>query len=136
MATRPLNPGSQIYNFEVTTESSLQKDNHNIFIFVKVNLSEEPERAIHLASFIFVCIFEIENYDEVVTLNDNGLYTIDYDLEMYLRSASISTSRGIIWCELKGSYLHNAVMPVIDVRSLQNLTGRQIINEKGEVFQK
>jgi hypothetical protein len=39
-----------------------------------------------------------------------------------LNSISISTTRGVMFSELKGTILHHAFLPIIDVKALQKQT--------------
>jgi hypothetical protein len=132
---RPVDFQGGEFSFDVNAEASIRTEEQQIFVFVKINVSDAQKPQV-LATFTTVNIFQIFNFSEAVTQNEQGLFVIETELDRYLKSAAISTSRGIIWSELKGSYLHFAVLPVIDVVSLVNIPDRHILSERGELLQK
>jgi len=74
---------------------------------------------IQLAKFKTICVFEFpENFDVYFTKNEENKYDMPVELEIILKSAGLSTTRGIIFSELRGTYLHGAILPLIDIASL------------------
>jgi hypothetical protein len=135
VAPRPVDFQGGEFSFDINAEASIRTEEQQIFVFVKINVRDAQKPQV-LATFTIVNIFQIFNFAEAVTQNEHGLFVIDTELDRYLKSAAISTLRGVIWSELKGSYLHFAVLPVIDVVSLKNVPERHILSENGELLQK
>ncbi len=55
----------------------------------------------------------------VVQKDSNGLTMIIPDsLSEILNSVSISTTRGVMHSTLKGTFLNNAILPIIDTKAL------------------
>lgn len=119
------------FTFDIATESGVLKEQELVLSFVKTDIREGNNLQI-FATFTIVCIFQILSFADNVTLSKDGLYILNEELEKYLKSVAISTSRGVIWSELRGTYLHNAVMPVIDISTLKKTNEMQFFNEKGE----
>src|SRR6266496_3751975 len=70
------------------------------------------------AYFKLLCVFEFPDFDQIFKKIEEKRYDTPIELEILLKSTGISTIRGVIYSELKGTYLHNAVMPLIDMASL------------------
>lgn len=111
-------PPTAIFNFNIAVETRVQADARAVMPFVTVILTEVEKGQI-LASFKAVYAFQVENFVEAIKLNDQGIYAIPPELEVMIRAVAISTTRGIIYSELRGTYLHNAIMPVVMVDALQ-----------------
>lgn len=61
--------------------------------------------------------FEINNFDDFVT-KEKDRANIPEDILSLFNSLSISTTRGIMFSQFRGTYLHNATLPVIDPKKL------------------
>lgn len=62
-------------------------------------------------------IFEFEDLSSFVIDNEVKLPT---DIIIAINSISISTIRGIMFSTFKGTFLHNAFLPIIDPKSFSN----------------
>ena len=71
------------------------------------------------AEFNVDCLFQVIEFEKHIKLNDRKLYVIPPQLEGIIKPVSISTVRGIIYSELRGTYLNNVIMPVIFMDSMQ-----------------
>lgn len=76
------------------------------------------ENNFQLAFFKTALVFEIFEFDEIFKNVGEDKYDIPVGLEILLKSAGISTTRGIIYSEVRGTYLHGAVLPLIDMATL------------------
>lgn len=121
------------FSFDVTAESAVNKQKNWIIQFIRIIIRDE-NKSFPLGVFTFACFFEIIDFEKTIISNSEGLYVIPDVLELYLKSAAISTTRGIVWSELKGSYLHFAIMPVIDVRTLVPQKEKAILDRAGQLI--
>jgi hypothetical protein len=65
------------------------------------------------------CIFEVENFNDYLSSeNDNNVKFPDTFINE-INSMAISTTRGIMFSEFKGTFLHKAVLPVFQTEQLQ-----------------
>jgi hypothetical protein len=64
-------------------------------------------------------IYEILNFVDVIKISTDGKLDIPQALIEVLNSISISTTRGVMFSTFKGTFLHNAVLPIIDPRQFQ-----------------
>ncbi len=102
------------FNFESLSDIKVDKDQKFALsttdVFIKEKISNEQ-----VASFKTLCVFEFPDFEEVFTKISDNQYDIPEELEILLKSTGLSTSRGIIFSELRGTYLHGAIMPLIDI---------------------
>ncbi len=101
-----------VFNFDIRVESKVQAPRNLILSVVHVSISE-LNKPLKLANISTACLFEITDFINVVKPNEAGLYVIPEQLEALIRPVSISTTRGIIYSEFRGTYLNNAIMPII-----------------------
>lgn len=114
---RPTNLINTNVLFDLKIEVKVQAELKMVlpYVTVKIRSAEIPD---YLASFIIACFFEVEDFDNAILLNEQGLHVIPPELDMTIRPVSISTARGIIYSELKGTYLQNSIMPVVYMNTL------------------
>ena len=62
-------------------------------------------------------IFEVENFADFIN-EENGDVNLPEILSNSLNSITLSTVRGLMFSGFKGTFLHNAILPVIDPNSL------------------
>jgi hypothetical protein len=101
-----------IFNFDIKAESRLNPPQKNIFIIVDINVRELNGEVI-LASITIACIFEVENFDEIIKKQNDTTFSVPTDLDNLLKTISISTARGVLYSELRGTYIGNAILPIV-----------------------
>ncbi len=111
---------AEMFNYNIRVETRVQAKTKSVLIFVFVNISDNKEN--YLAKIEAVCVFEIEKFDEVLKLNENNLYDVPGELNDTIRPVSISTVRGIVYSEFRGTPLHNAIMPVVYLKDFVEQT--------------
>ena len=115
-----LQPGEKTtgFNFEVKVETRVQAEAGNIIIVVIIKILNDNKESI-LANYEVWCIFEVIDFDKKILINDLGLHVIPDILQNTFLPVAISTVRGIIFSDLVGTYLQNAIMPVIYMTSFK-----------------
>ena len=78
----------------------------------------EASKKYELAKFRIAFLFEIEDFENVIKLNDQNIYIVPHHFENIFKPVAISTARGIIYSEFRGTYLQGAIMPVIFMNTL------------------
>lgn len=106
------------YNFNINIENSIDAANKRMFVIVKVVVNNE-EQTITLGDITVSCLFEIVNFSEIVKTNKDGEVKIPQRLIETFNMISTSTVRGVMFSEFKGTFLHNALLPVIDAKQFQ-----------------
>jgi hypothetical protein len=102
-----------IFKFNINIEHIVNIDENWIAIRPNVEIFIEDKDFI-LGKLSSSLIFEVENLASYVVDKDLKLPS---DIIMALNSISISTLRGIMFSTFKGTYLHNAFLPVIDPKA-------------------
>jgi hypothetical protein len=60
----------------------------------------------------------IENFEDTLKKDEDDKYIIPGDLEGMLKQISISTIRGFMFSEFRGTHLHKAILPILLSESL------------------
>lgn len=105
-------PPKVMFQFDVNLEHRWNT-NDNIFIVV-TSVSIFSEKKEHLlAKFKTNTVFQIEELANYVD-TANQKVNMPTDIILDINELAISTTRGSLFSFLKGTYLHNAVLPIID----------------------
>jgi hypothetical protein len=111
------------FNFNINLESKADGTNKLVFVIVSVEIKSEGHNYL-LGSLAVSCIYNVVNFDEIIKIDSAGRLDIPQPLIEILNSISISTARGVMFSTFKGTFLHNAYLPIIDPRSFQPLEKR------------
>jgi len=107
-------PQSEIkqYHFNINIEHKINMKKQLVSAITSVSVLHE-DNATLLGSIKVACNYEVKNLEEFADYENR---TVDFPEEMLtiLNSASISTTRGVMYANFSGSFLHNAHLPLID----------------------
>jgi len=103
----------QVFDYDVKAQSAYNDERNSIVIGSQVVIRPHQNDEIELANFTVVIEFEIQNYNAAFLTDATGKKIMDLGVENFLKTITISTIRGIIYSELRGTYLHKATLPVI-----------------------
>ena len=106
------------FNFNISIESKADTPNKLVFVIVHIEIKNDDHSHV-LGALSVSCIFEIINFDEIVKIDENGKLDIPQTLIETLNIISISTTRGVMFSTFKGTFLHGAVLPIIDPKQFQ-----------------
>ncbi len=109
--------GAQFF-FDIRIEFKVSAEHKLVlpFVAIKISAGDEP---MEVGSIGVSCLFEIENFEKHIVLNEKGLYHVPPQLQAALTPIAISTTRGVMFAEFRGTYLNNAIMPVVQMASLK-----------------
>lgn len=123
----------QRFKFDIKVETKVQADTNLVIPFVTITIRNEETLQV-LALFTIACLFRIEEFEKKILLDPvNKLYNIPPRLESVISPISISTTRGIVFSELKGTYLHKAIVPVVFMKTLPEPKPTERKKVKGRV---
>lgn len=116
----PSVPGVSLNNFsfDISLESKADAGNKFVFVIVSVEIRSEDQNHV-LGSLVTSCIYGLANFDEIIKIDADGKVNLPQPLVELLNSISISTTRGVMFSTFKGTFLHNAFLPIVDPRSFQ-----------------
>lgn len=109
---------TNLFHFEIRVEIRAESAKNLVIPFVFVNI-KNSDKTKSLAKFIIACLIEVKDFGKKILLNKENLYVIPDDFSITLRQMSLSTARGVIYSELRGTYLNNAIMPVVPINELK-----------------
>jgi hypothetical protein len=89
-----------------------------VFIIVHVDIHSVEEKK-DVGSLSVSHIYELANFEEFVTVLDEHNFKLSEPLNDVLNSISISTTRGVMFSTFKGTFLHNAVLPIVNPKQLE-----------------
>ncbi len=104
--------------FSIDLESKIDVTAKLIFIVVTVEISAEEYDPV-LGSLAVSCIYSISKFDDVIKMNAEGKLEIPPSYVELLNAVSISTARGVMFSTFKGTFLHNAFLPMVEPRQFQ-----------------
>jgi hypothetical protein len=110
--------GTENFNFEVNFAYNVNVEQSMVNVLSTVSVATGDKKTI-LARIQTVCGFVV-NKPEFSSQDADGKITIEQNLAQDLNAIALSTTRGVLFANLKGTYLHNAVLPVIDMTTVQS----------------
>ncbi len=108
-------PAQMVFNFDIKLEHKIPADNNLIAVVVTVDIKDES-RTKDLGSLMASCIYDVPDIKDYL---DNKLKVPKFpDLFITtVNSITISTVRGLMFSQFRGTFLQNALLPVIDPKS-------------------
>jgi hypothetical protein len=113
----PGSPAFTNFNFTINVESNADKDKKLLIASTKVKIKGDSQTS-EVGSLTCACIFSVANFEDVITIQDDGHVELYQPFADAINSIAISTTRGVMFSELKGTFLHYAFLPVVDVKGL------------------
>lgn len=105
-------PNNSIFQFDINLEHRLNVENKLVIVVCSVSIFSEKKEEL-LGQLKASCIYNVSNIDEFLVKESNELRFPD-DFVTTLNSISISTTRGMMFSFFRGTFLHNAVLPMVD----------------------
>lgn len=107
----PLN-AERAYNFNINIEQRINNEEKLVIVTTSVDLIHELDNQCH-ASIKTSCIFLIENLQDFYSETNNQANLPDQFI-ITLNSISLSTTRGIMFSQFKGTFMHNVFLPIVN----------------------
>jgi len=107
------------FNFNLNIESKADTSKKLVFVIVNVEIKNDDQSLI-IGTISVSCVYEIFNFEEVIKIEVDGRINMPPKLVETLNIISISTTRGVMFSTFKGTFLHNAFLPIIDPKMLIN----------------
>lgn len=108
-------PAQTTFHFNINLEQMINPENKLVIVAVTVVILHEDKTTI-LASIKASCIFDVANFDEFIA---EGTRKVNFPESTIItfNSITISTVRGLMFSQFKGTHLHTAILPVVDPSS-------------------
>lgn len=116
------------FNFNYTIDNTIDDDRNLVISIVKVEITELG-KTILLGNITVGLGIEVVDLKNALPRNSENKSIIPQDFDLLVKTMAISTTRGIMFSEFKGTYLHNAILPIV-IQSLPNQTEQPPQQEK------
>jgi len=110
---KPL-PTKTTFHFNINVEHRINSENKLIVVICSIDVMHEDKITL-LGSIKASCIFEVMNMGDFV-VSENNIQFPEAILTTF-NSVTISTIRGMMFTQFKGTFLHNAFLPIINPQS-------------------
>jgi len=118
------NPSSNItYGFGFNLDHTLDIETRTITVICSLKISDADDNVL-LGGLKVACVFELTDFASYVK---TAPIKINFP-ENFLQSINLitlSTVRGIAFSHFKGTFLHHAILPIIDISKLEPLVGNE-----------
>ncbi|RYZ20936.1 MAG: hypothetical protein EOO16_14950 [Chitinophagaceae bacterium] len=116
----PQEPNVEVGNFHFNINLDTKADGAQKLLVMIVQVEVRSEDQQHLLGAMVVSnIFEVTNFEQVITADFSGNLNVPPGITELLAAQSVATMRGLMFATFKGTFLHNAVLPLIDTRAQQ-----------------
>lgn len=105
-------PDNLVFQFDVNIEHKLKIDDNLLLVVTSINIYVD-DRETTFGQFKSSCIFSIEKLSTFLD-QKTGQLNLPVNFIIMLNSVSISTTRGLMFSQFRGTFLHNAILPIVD----------------------
>lgn len=104
-----------IFHFEIKIEHKTDIEKKTVITIIDIDTFNEPGD-LKLGSITASCIFEIANMSDFADLGGNTI-SLPNEFIDTINRITISTARGMMFSQFRGTFLHHAFLPIVDVLS-------------------
>lgn len=115
-------PEQTTFHFNINLEQIINSENKLVIVIATVEILNEDKTS-QLASLKGSCIFEIANFNEIA-IEGTGQVALTESAAVTFNSITLSTVRGLMFAQFKGTYLHTAILPVLDPTAFKKDSAR------------
>ena len=113
------------FHFNVKIEQTINIENKLIIIASEIEIQHEDKKTI-FGSVKVACVFFVANIDDFIN-KEEELITLSNQVTTMLNSISLSTTRGVMFSQFRGTILHNAFLPIIDPKKFEkSIPGKKL----------
>lgn len=117
----PAEPGKvSQFNFEMQFQAIANPKEKIVTVFSDV-LIKDTERNVLTGQYSALFHYGVDNLDQLITGKELNNAEIPQPLLTTLLGISVSTLRGLMFGAFRGTFLHGAILPVVDIMAVQPL---------------
>lgn len=106
-----------IFQFDISLEQRINAADGVLIVICTINILNDT-RDQQFSRIKSSCIFAVNDLDSYTDKKSDTINLPD-DFRVNLNSIAISTARGIMFSFLRGTYLHNAILPIVNPNSFK-----------------
>jgi hypothetical protein len=110
-----LNP-ERLYNFNIQVEQRINIAEKMVVVISSVDMIHEEDKVCH-ASIKVSCIYAVDNMMDFVS-KKNQQVEFPEQFVTTLNSISLSTTRGVMFSQFRGTFMHNILLPIVNPTAL------------------
>jgi hypothetical protein len=103
------------FHFDLKLQHRINAEKKLVFVITNISIMDK-DKSSQVGHLETSCIFEVENFSDY--LNSENKVNFPDTFINEINSMAISTTRGIMFSEFKGTFLHKAVLPVFKAEQL------------------
>jgi hypothetical protein len=107
-------PENQEFNFDFNAKAGVDPDRKLVIILIELSVRKIDDQNV-LSKLTTATAFEMPNLEQDLIKQENGQYGVPPELDTMFKSIALSTARGILFSELRGTPLHRAILPLIQL---------------------
>jgi hypothetical protein len=104
------------FHFDLKLQHRVNTEKQLVFVITTITVMNQ-DKSVQMATMQTSCIFEVQNIQQLVDSENNVKFPNTFLDE--INSIAISTTRGIMYAEFKGTFLHKAFLPVFKAENLK-----------------
>lgn len=108
---------NETFKFDISLEHRINNEKKVVVVVCTVSIYSENKDK-HYGHLKAGYIFQVENFNEFIDTETKEL-KFPTDFLTALNSITISSTRGLLFSFFRGTYLHNAILPIIDLQSFE-----------------
>ncbi len=112
------------FHFDLRLQHRINAEKNLVFVITSIDVMDKDKT--HKVGHIETnCIFYVENFNDFLGEDNQAHFPDSFISE--INAMAISTTRGIMFSEFKGTFLHKAVLPIFrnEQLSKENSSGNQ-----------
>jgi len=113
-----ISPDLTNLQYHIKFEHRIDKEKKLVFIIVHVRIKCFPSET-EVGRHVISHIYEIADFEQIVDVQEGDKFSMPQALTDILNSISISTTRGVMYSTFKGTFLHHAVLPIMNTKQLE-----------------
>jgi hypothetical protein len=104
-------PDNMVFQYEIDIQHQLLKEHASIAVLVEIHI-RDIKRESTFGTVCTRCVYEVLELSHFVK-DEKNKETFLEQLYTTLNSVSLSTTRGIMFSLFRGTFLHNALLPIV-----------------------
>ncbi len=114
----PIVKDIKTYHYNINLQHRINQENKLIFVDTAIEIIHQDKKT-KLGFLKATCVYLVENLLDLKSASNEKMFDLPEVFVTTLNSISISTTRGIMFSQFRGTYLHNAVLPIIDPKGFK-----------------
>ena len=105
------------FNFGINCQAAVDEIRKILIVLIEVEIKNIDESLV-FAKFTGAFGFKVEEFEQSFERISDKRIKVYPQLDKLLQSVTVSTMRGIIFSDLRGTPLHKAIMPLINIDAM------------------